>query len=190
MKESLFSLLILSTLSLSTLAIAQEISLGEQNMHVRGRIIQEALICNVQPVDVIQLQDFHIGRTELALATETEFSINFSGCTNQNVPREIKVVIAQQANMALTNSSQTGADTNAQVALFDNEGYLVPLDAEDFYRTFYSAVDGDSARLRFSLRYVGPESPDDDDDDDDDAITPGVFSSTLSFDAFVTDEVY
>ncbi|MBG3036265.1 type 1 fimbrial protein [Proteus mirabilis] len=187
MKKSLFSLLILSTLSLSTLAIAQEISFGEQNISVRGRIIQENLTCEVQPVAPIQLDDADVNSIEST--SRKTFSIVFSGCTNQNVPREVSVVIAPKTTTYLVNASSTVNDTNAQVALYDNEGYVVPLDEEDSYRTFYSAVDGDSASLRFSLGYVGPESSDDDDDDDD-AITPGVFSSTLSFEAFVTDEVY
>ncbi len=185
MKKSLFSLLILSTLSLSTLAIAQEISLGEQNMPVRGRIIPENLTCNLQPVGVIQLEDFYIGSTELELVPETEFSINFSGCTNQNVPREIKVVIAQKTTPYLVNASSTVNDTNVRVALKDMNGDEVWLDDDDsdLYRTYYSTVVGGRASLSFSLAYVEPESL-------DDAITPGAFSSTLSFDAFVTDEVY
>ncbi len=183
MKKSLFSLLILSTLSLSTLAIAQEISLGEQNMPVRGRVIQENLTCEVQPIAPIQLDDADVNSIEST--PRKTFSIDFSGCTNQNVSREITVVIAPKTTPYLVNASSTVNDTNAQVALFDKDGFVVPLDDDDsdFYRTYYSAVVGGRASLSFSLAYVEPESL-------DDAITPGAFSSTLSFDAFVTDEVY
>ncbi|HDT3001317.1 TPA: type 1 fimbrial protein [Proteus mirabilis] len=183
MKKSLFSLLILSTLSLSTLAIAQEISFGEQNIPVRGRVIQDNLTCEVQPVAPIQLDDADVNSIEST--PRKTFSIVFSGCTNQNVPREVSVVIAPKTTPYLVNASSTVNDTNAQVALLDNNGYFIPLDDDDsdFYRTYYSTVVGDRTSISFSLAYVEPESL-------DDAITPGVFSSTLSFDAFVTDEVY
>ncbi|HEJ9660174.1 TPA: type 1 fimbrial protein [Proteus mirabilis] len=182
MKKSLFSLLILSTLSLSTQAIAQEVKIGgTHNINVTGRVIQEALTCNVQPVAPIQLVDAYVNSIRTPRKT---FSIGFSGCTNQNVPRKVKVVIAQQADRALTNSGQTDADTNARVALYDNEGYVVPLDHDDkTRRTFTSDVAGENGNIEFSLGYVGlPDS-------DDDVVTPGVFSSTLSFEAFVTDDV-
>nr|WP_261625449.1 hypothetical protein [Proteus mirabilis] len=52
MKKSLFSLLILSTLSLSTQAIAQQIHLGGYNIDIQGRVIDEKLTCVVQdPVE-------------------------------------------------------------------------------------------------------------------------------------------
>ncbi|MEX6206726.1 hypothetical protein AB6G04_07985 [Proteus mirabilis] len=41
MKKSLFSLLILSTLSLSTQAIAQQIHLGGYNIDIQGRVISK-----------------------------------------------------------------------------------------------------------------------------------------------------
>ncbi|MGK5722448.1 fimbrial protein, partial [Proteus mirabilis] len=48
MKKSLFSLLILSTLALSTQAIAQQIHLGGYNIDIQGRVIDEKLTCVVQ----------------------------------------------------------------------------------------------------------------------------------------------
>ncbi|MFS3858402.1 fimbrial protein [Proteus mirabilis] len=183
MKKSLFSLLILSTLSLSTQAIAQEVKIGgTHNINVTGRVIQEALTCNVQPVAPIQLPDAYVSSIDRSSATT--FSIGFSGCTNQNVSRKVKVVIAQQANRFLTNSSNTDADTNAQVMLFDSTNTMVPLEHDDrTRRTFTSDVAGGNGNIEFSLRYVG--LPDSDDD-----VTPGVFSSALSFEAFVTDDVH
>ncbi|HEJ9436934.1 TPA: type 1 fimbrial protein [Proteus mirabilis] len=182
MKKSLFSLLILSTLSLSTQAIAQEVKIGgTHNINVTGRVIQEALTCNIQPVAPIQLPDAYVNSIRTPRKT---FSIGFSGCTNQNVPRKVKVVIAQQADRVLTNSGQTDADTNAQVALYDSTNTIVLLDHDDkTRRTFTSDVAGENGNIEFSLRYVGLS------DSDDDVVTPGVFSSTLSFEAFVTDDV-
>ena len=54
MKKSLFSLLILSTLSLSTQAIAQQISLGGYNIDIQGRVVKDPLTCQVQPVATVK----------------------------------------------------------------------------------------------------------------------------------------
>ena len=181
MKKSLFSLLILSTLSLSTQAIAQEVKIGgTHNINVSGRVIPEALICNLQPVAPIQLPDTYVN--SISETAATAFSIGFSGCTNQASDRNVKVVIARQGNGYLTNRGQTGADTNARVALLNSQDIAVLLDnADDAFRTFTSNVDGASGNIQFSLKYMAPDL--------NVAVTPGVFSSILAFDAYVTDDI-
>ncbi|HGN0024723.1 TPA: fimbrial protein [Proteus mirabilis] len=181
MKKSLFSLLILSTLSLSTQAIAQEVKIGgTQNINVTGRVIQEALTCNIQPITPIKLPDAYVN--SIADTAATTFNIGFSGCTNQDKGRNVKVVIARQANRYLTNEGQTNSDTNARVALLDSGDIGVLLDnADDTFRTFTSNVEGASGNIQFSLKYMAPDLGV--------AVTPGVFSSTLAFDAYVNDDV-
>ncbi|MFS3858403.1 fimbrial protein [Proteus mirabilis] len=181
MKKSLFSLLILSALSLSTQAIAQEVKIGStHNINVTGRVIQEALTCNLQAIVPIELPDTYTNSIDRASAKT--FSIGFSGCNNQSKDRHVKVVIAKQDNKYLTNTGQTNTDTNARVALLDSRGIEVILDSDDnAFRTFTSDVAGESGNIQFSLKYMAPDvgTP----------VTPGAFSSSLSFDAYVTDDV-
>ena len=179
MKKSLFSLLILSTLSLSTQAIAQQIHLGGYNIDIQGRVIDEKLTCVVQDITPIQLDDAYVD--SLLLTPEKQFSVDFSGCTNQERARKVKIVVARQNTTHLMNTSSTANDTNARVALLGSTGELVPLNGEREQRTFYSDVAGDSGRLVFSLKYDRPESID--------AVTAGAFKATLSLDAYITDNI-
>ncbi|HEJ9539817.1 type 1 fimbrial protein [Proteus mirabilis] len=180
MKKSLFSLLILSTLSLSTQAIAQEVKIGgTHNINVTGRVVQEALTCNLQAIAPIELADVYVN--SIGTAPAKNFSIGFSGCTNQANNRNVKVVIARKDHRYLMNTGQTNADTNARVALLNSQGIEVLLNNDDEFRTFTSNVAGDSGSIQFSLKYMAPDvgTP----------VTPGAFSSSLSFDAYVTDDV-
>ncbi|HIE4546871.1 TPA: fimbrial protein [Proteus mirabilis] len=179
MKKSLFSLLILSTLSLSTQAIAQQIHLDSENIAIQGRVVKkDVLTCQVQPVGLIKLQNAEIDTIEKT--PPTMFSINFTGCAQPGKNRTAKVVIARQNTTHLVNTGSTENDTNARVALLGSTGELVPLNGEREQRTFYSDVGG-SGSVAFSLYYAGPAS--------NNAITPGAFNATLSFDAYITDDI-
>lgn len=181
MKKSLFSLLILSTLSLSTQAIAQEITLGSQNIAISGRVLQDNLTCTVEPIAAIQLQNAYINSFENT--PEKQFNVNFTGCSNIDIPKKVKVVIARQASTHLVNSGEKVNDTNARVALLNVEGETIPLNGNNEQRTFTSDVVGDNGSLVFSLKYDKPESV-------DDAITAGAFNASLSLDAYVTDDIH
>ncbi|MDC9788069.1 hypothetical protein [Proteus mirabilis] len=109
------------------------------------------------------------------------FSINFTGCTQPGKNRTAKVVIARQNTTHLVNTGSTENDTNVRVALFDSTGKFVPLNGNNTDRTFSSDVAGDSGSLAFSLYYDGPTS--------NGGITLGAFNATLSFDAYVTDDI-
>ncbi|HEI9879522.1 TPA: type 1 fimbrial protein [Proteus mirabilis] len=180
MKKSLFSLLILSTLSLSTQAIAQQIHLGGYNIDIQGRVIDEKLTCVVQDIAPIQLDDAYVD--SLLLTPEKRFSVDFSGCTNQARDRKVKVVFGQQNTTHLMNTGSTENDTNARVALLRSTGELVPLNGENSERTFSSEVAGEHGSLEFLLKYDRPASI-------DDAVTAGAFKATLSLDAYVTDDI-
>ncbi|MDM3735176.1 fimbrial protein [Proteus mirabilis] len=181
MKKSLFSLLILSTLALSTQAIARHVPIDSKDITIQGRVVKkDVLTCQVQPVGVIKLQNAEID--SFAKTPATIFSINFTGCTQPGKNRTAKVIIARQTTTHLVNTGSTENDTNARVALFDSTGELVPLNGNDTDRTFSSDVAGDSGSLEFSLKYDGPASM-------DDAISAGAFNATLSFDAYVTDDI-
>ncbi|HDT3001322.1 TPA: type 1 fimbrial protein, partial [Proteus mirabilis] len=164
-----------------TQAIAQEVKIGgTHNINVTGRVIQEALTCNLKAIVPIQLADTYTNSIDKA--PEKTFSIGFSGCNNQANNRNVKVVIAKQDNSYLTNTGQTKTDTNARVALLDSQGVAVILNSNDSsFRTFTSDVAGESGDIQFSLKYMAPDvgTP----------VTPGAFSSSLSFDAYVTDDV-
>ena len=180
MKKSLFSLLILSTLALSTQAIAQQIHLGGYNIDIQGRVIDEKLTCVVQDIAPIQLDDAYVD--SLLLTPEKRFSVDFSGCTNQERARKVKIVVARQNTTHLMNASSTANDTNARVALLRSTGELVPLNGENSERTFSSEVAGERGSLEFLLKYDRPASI-------DDAVTAGAFKATLSLDAYVTDDI-
>ncbi len=180
MKKSLFSLLILSTLSLSTQAIAQEINLGTQNISITGRVIQDKLTCTVQPVNAIQLPDAKISSFEQTAAKT--FNINFTGCTNENVAKKVKVVFEKKDSDYLVNTGSASTDTNAQVALFNDENEQITLgDADVATRTFSSDVEGATGSLEFLLKYAKPALDGD--------ITAGTFTSSLSFNAYVSDDI-
>ncbi|HEK3176914.1 TPA: type 1 fimbrial protein [Proteus mirabilis] len=180
MKKSLFSLLILSTLSLSTQAIAQQIHLGGYGIDIQGRVIDEKLTCVVQDIAPIQFDDAYVD--SLLLTPVKRFRVDFSGCTNQARDRKVKVVFAQQNTSHLMNIGSTVNDTNARVALLRSTGELVPLNGENSERTFSSEVAGEHGSLEFLLKYDRPESL-------DALITAGAFRSTLSLDAYVTDDI-
>ncbi|MGP7975456.1 fimbrial protein [Proteus mirabilis] len=180
MKKSLFSLLILSTLSLSTQAIAQQVKIGAtQNIDISGRVLQEALTCNLEPVAAIALDDAYVN--SIANTPKKDFSIDFSGCTNQASNRDVKVVIVRKGQKYLMNATQSNDDTNARLALLDSNGAEVVLDSpEDVARTFTSDVVGQNGKIKFSLKYMPPVQGD---------VTAGAFSSSLSFDAYVADDI-
>ena len=158
----------------------QLLYLGGYNIDIQGRVIDEKLTCVVQDIAPIQLDDAYVD--SLLLTPEKQFSVDFSGCTNQERARKVKIVVARQNTTHLMNASSTANDTNARVALLGSTGELVPLNGEREQRTFYSDVAGDSGRLVFSLKYDRPESIDDD-------VTAGAFKATLSLDAYVTDDI-
>ncbi len=180
MKKSLFSLLILSTLSLSTQAIAQQVKIGAtHNINVTGRVVPEALNCVLDAVEPVGLADAYVN--SIGAANSKNFSINFSGCTNQASNRNVKVVITQKGERYLTNAGQSDDDTNARVALLDSQGVEIRLDSADVKdRTFTSNVAGESGRIQFSLKYMPPAVGN---------VTAGAFSSNLSFDAYVADDI-
>lgn len=181
MKKSLFSLLILSTLSLSTQAIAQQVKLGNtQDITVSGRVIPDNLSCTVQPVSAIQLGNAYV--SSLKTTPEKKFSINFSNCNNSNISKKVKVVFVAHKLPYLDNTA-TGSDkTNVQVGLFDSKGQAVALNGSEGSRTFTSdVITGNNGKLEFALKYLSTigRLP----------ISTGAFSSTLSFDAYVTDDI-
>ncbi|UZE62199.1 hypothetical protein ONR70_10460 [Proteus mirabilis] len=115
MKKSLFSLLILSTLALSTQAIARHVPLDSKDITIQGRVVKkDVLTCQVQPVGVIKLQNAEID--SFAKTPATIFSINFTGCTQPGKNRTAKVIIARQTTTHLVNTGSTENDTNARVA--------------------------------------------------------------------------
>lgn len=182
MKKSLFSLLILSTLSLSTQAIAQQIKIGNtQNIAVSGRVVAASLSCTVQPVSAVQLTNAYI--PSFNTTPTKKFSIDFSNCNNPNVPKKVKVVFAAKLTSNLANNSTAPGHTNAQVGLLDPQNRPVLLNGTETDRTFASTVGAaNNGKLEFTLKYLQPATP-------RTPLTPGTFSSTLSFDAYVTDDV-
>ncbi|EOG1982166.1 TPA: fimbrial protein [Proteus mirabilis] len=189
MKKSLFSLLILSTLCLSTQAIAQQVNLGHQDIAVQGRVIQDNLTCTVQPISAIQLENAYINHSSdfgsLIFTPEKKFSVKFSGCANQGNPKKVKVVFQKKDTVELMNTGSTANDTNAQLTLLNDTGHLIRLNGEDIARTFISDVVGDTGSLTFSLVYTPPEGW-----GDGIGIKPGNFNASLSFDAFVADDIH
>ncbi|MDX4948756.1 fimbrial protein [Proteus mirabilis] len=189
MKNSLFSLLILSMLCLSTQAIAQQVNLGHQDITIQGRVIQDSLTCTVQPIGAIQLENAYVTPSlkllPLVLTPRKNFTVKFSGCANQGKPKKVKVVFQKKDTAYLENTGSAINDTNAQVELFNHTGRAISLNGEDTERTFVSEVVGDTGSLTFSLGYTSPKWT-----ADGISIKPGNFNASLSFDAFVTDDIH
>ncbi|HBN5548407.1 TPA: type 1 fimbrial protein [Proteus mirabilis] len=182
MKKSLFSLLILSTLSLSTQAIARYVPVDSKNITIQGRVVKDPLTCQVQPVATVKLQNAEIDTLEST--PPTTFSIDFTGCTNPEVDKKVIVTFKQQDNSYLTNSNKGSDATNARVVLLDDENNPIQLNSDNpRQRTFSSNYTSNPLGhgIMFSLKYEGPGGSD--------KVTEGVFSSTLSFDAYVTDDI-
>ncbi|WP_350420238.1 fimbrial protein [Proteus mirabilis] len=183
MKKSLFSLLILSTLSLSTQAIARYVPVDSKNITIQGRVVKkDAPTCQVQPVSTVKLQNAEIDTLEST--PPTTFSIDFTGCTNPEVDKKVIVTFKQQDNSYLTNTHKGSDATNARVVLLDHENNPIQLNsANPRQRTFYSNYTSNPLGhgIMFSLKYEGLGGSD--------KVTAGVFSSTLSFDAYVTDDI-
>ncbi|MDW8540090.1 fimbrial protein [Proteus mirabilis] len=183
MKKSLFSLLILSTLSLSTQAIARHVTLDAKDITIQGRVVKkDAPTCQVQPVGTVKLPNAEIdafSNTPFAY-----FSINFTDCDKPKGNKKVKVVFKPQADSYLTNTHKGSDATNARVVLLDHDNKPIQLDsANPSQRTFSSNYTSNPLGygIMFSLKYEGPGGSD--------KVTEGVFSSTLSFDAYVTDDI-
>ncbi|HGW4591548.1 TPA: type 1 fimbrial protein [Proteus mirabilis] len=184
MKKSLFSLLILSTLSLSTQAIARHVSVDSKNITIQGRIVKkDAPTCQVQPVSTVKLPNAQIDT--FSTTPFAYLSINFTDCDKPKGNKKVKVVFKPQADSYLTNTHKGPDATNARVALLDySKKELIPLNANQDERTFsldYLSDYSIGASMIFLLKYEGPGGSDE--------VTEGVFSSTLSFDAYVTDDI-
>ena len=94
------------------------------------------------------------------------------------------VTFKQQDSSYLTNTNKGPDATNARVVLLDHDNNPIQLDsANPRQRTFSSDYTSNPMGygIMFSLKYEGPEGSD--------KVTEGVFSSTLSFDAYVTDDI-
>ncbi|MBS3827155.1 fimbrial protein [Proteus mirabilis] len=183
MKKSLFSLLILSTLSLSTQAIARHVTLDAKDITIQGRVVKkDAPTCQVQPVGTVKLPNAEIDALSTPFAY---FSINFTDCDKPKGNKKVKVVFKPQADSYLTNTNKGADATNARVALLDySKNEPIPLNGNQNERTFSSDYISDysiGASIMFLLKYEGPGGSD--------KVTEGVFSSTLSFDAYVTDDI-
>ncbi|MFS3858398.1 fimbrial protein [Proteus mirabilis] len=178
MKKSLFSLLILSTLSLSTQAIATSHDLGSKTITITGKVLKHVPSCTINEIEAIDLGDIYID--DIGRHYPTAISIRFSDCSNLRLAKTVNLVLKPQNQPYLENTIKNG--TNAVVKIVDvNNNHEIDLsDKTEGAMLFTSSIDKDNnAYFLFGAEFVKPTGVAE--------VTAGNFNASLTFDAFIDD---
>ncbi len=179
MKKSLFSLLILSTLSLSNQAIAKNSYLiqGNENISIQGNVIKRAPVCTLENIEPVVLDNIYDDEIEHSEAKE--FKINFSNCTHSDEFKEFSIKLQRQESNALKNTLQGKDATNVLIQLLDEDDYPILLNQENNLTFKKGVVDG-NAEFTLKANYKAPASGE---------IKAGQFASNLVFDAYINNDI-
>ncbi|MBJ2116552.1 MULTISPECIES: fimbrial protein [Proteus] len=179
MKKSLFSLLILSTLSLSNQAIAEDSYLIHANneISIRGNVIKKAPTCTLDNIEPVVLNNIYAD--EIEHSETKEFKINFSSCDVPNGSKEISIKLQRQDDPILKNTHQGEDKTNVSIQLFDEDNRQILLNQDDNLTLKKDIIGGD-AEFILKANYKAP---------DDGEIKAGLFTSSLTFDAYINDNI-
>ncbi|CRL62675.1 fimbrial protein [Proteus penneri] len=180
MKKSLFSLLILSTLSLSNQAIAEDSYLIHANneISIRGNVIKKAPTCTIENIEPVVLNNIY--DDEIEQSEKKEFKINFSNCANSNELKGVSIKLHQKDFPDLENGYDGEDATNVLIQLFDELDHPILLNRESSL-TFEKAIVGGNAEFILKANYKAPEGEE---------IKAGQFASNLTFDAYINDNIY
>ncbi|OAT39035.1 fimbrial protein [Proteus myxofaciens] len=183
MKKSLFSLLILSTMSLSNQAIAlselvhDHLILNEKTISIQGKVLKKDPTCTLENIAPISLDDVY--DEDISQANAKEFSIKFSNCTNSDVYNEISIVLNEEATPDLKNINKNDDASNVSIQLFDEENYPILLNKKSNLTMKKEVVNG-NAEFILKANYKKPEN---------EAIKPGQIVSNLTFKAYINDDI-
>ncbi|WP_368869818.1 fimbrial protein [Proteus mirabilis] len=178
MKKSLFSLLILSMLSLSTQAIATNHDLGSKTITITGKVLKRVPSCTIREIEPIELGDIYDDM--IGTLHPIAIGIRFSDCSNLGLARTVNLVLKPQNQPYLENTIKNG--TNAVVKITDlyNNREIDLSDKTDRALLFTSSIDeNNDAYFLFGAEFVKPTSVA--------KVTAGEFNASLTFDAFIDD---
>ncbi|WP_249718905.1 fimbrial protein [Proteus faecis] len=179
MKKSLFSLLILSTISLSNQAIAENSYLiqGNENISIQGNVIKRAPVCDLENIGPVVLDNIYDDEIEHSVAKE--FKIRFSNCTNFEDSNEISIKLQRQESNELKNTLRGEDTTNVLIQLLNEYNDPILLNQENDITFKKNIVDGD-AEFILKANYKAPASGE---------IKAGQFASNLVFDAYINNNI-
>ncbi|WP_342639925.1 fimbrial protein [Proteus faecis] len=179
MKKSLFSLLILSTISLSNQAIAENSYLiqGNETISIQGNVIKRAPVCDLENIGPVVLDNIYDDEIEHSVAKE--FKIRFSNCTNFDDLNEISIKLQRQESNELKNTLRGENTTNVLIQLLNEDNDPISLNQENDITFKKNIVDGD-AEFILKANYKAPTSGE---------IKAGQFASNLVFDAYINNNI-
>lgn len=176
MKKTLFSLLILSSISLSNQAIAGNYQfINSQPIDIIGEVINNTPTCtlgDIAPIILDNVNSDDIGTTD----TAKEIKIKFSDCYKSG--KKISLSLAQGENPYLTNLVKEGDASNVSIQIFDKNDLALSLDSE--ISLDEKIVDG-NAEFVLKANYMKPAGGEE--------VKAGKIKSNLTFDAYINDDM-
>lgn len=178
MKKSLFSLLILSMLSLSTQAIATNHDLGSKTITLTAKVLKRIPSCTISEIEPIELGDIYDDM--IGTLRPTAISIRFSDCSNLGLARTVNLVLKPQNQPYLENTIKNGTNAVVKITDFDNNREIDLSDKTEGTMLFTSSINGNNdAYFLFGATLVKPTGVAE--------VTAGEFNASLTFDAFIDD---
>ncbi|QAV24755.1 fimbrial protein [Proteus hauseri] len=181
MKKSLISLVILSTLTVSNLAMAVDVRVGsqiahQQNITITGRVDADASSCLVNITENVRLGTIKVSDfddiSRISNKDSANVSINLTDCSVGLINGRITATVGSET---MTNIDLEGS--NVGVAVLNNLGAVVNL-TENVSYNFVISPDTNDASLSIPVNYIKPEG---------DAVTPGNVAVVLPLSIMVSD---
>ncbi|WP_162556979.1 MULTISPECIES: fimbrial protein [Proteus] len=178
MKKNILSLFILST----TLLSAQSNALEYTEKSVGTITINGSVTANprcqleaIKPVELPSVQANNFDDDHIAKTPEQPLSIEFTNCSG-NISN-IQLKIPKQPKPLLKNLANSGS--NVDIAIFNTDKSIIELSNEK-PNAFNAKINKENknAQFLFNVNYMKPTDKD---------ATPGLVSSTLTFDAIYSD---
>lgn len=182
MKKSLFSLLILSTISLSNQAIAAEQHDMHQNqtITISGSIIKNNPTCTIDFPAEINLGDVNIDEIgDLNNFANKEISIKFSECTKNDKFTQIGIILDGSDTPELRNLIEGQNASNVSIQLVDHFNRPILLN-EQTHREIKKSIDKGEAEFKLYAKYKKPVNEE---------IKAGETSTQLTFNTYINDDI-
>ncbi|OAT46550.1 hypothetical protein M997_2031 [Proteus hauseri ATCC 700826] len=182
MKKSLISLVILSTLTVSNLAMAADVRVDSriaspQNITITGRVDADVPSCLVNTTDQLQLGTIRVsdfdGVSRISTKDSANVSISLTGCSAGL--RNARITAAGIGSDTMLNTDRAGS--NVGVAVLNDLGAVVSLMEEVSYDIVISQ-DTHGANLSIPVNYIKPVG---------EAATPGNVTVTLPLSILISD---
>lgn len=176
MKKNLLSLFILSSVSLSNQAIAEEYSMHEnQVISIEGNVVRTIPTCTIDYLDTINLEEININDIDGSLSKE--ISIKFSECEQPDTFTQIAISLNELDTPDLKNTIENGS--NVSIQLVDKYDRPISLNNQEHLKMTNSISEG-STEFKFYARYKKPEN---------EKIRAGKVATSLTFDTYINDNI-